>query len=194
MNLGSLRPAIGFFTTSLDATQSSHRSWTFPTILGVFLHTLEEEYGRRDTDYTFLGIEFFDGGPLILYQSRKQLTIALSADAAHEPSRALWQLAHEAVHLLAPTGDQNIPVVEEGLATIFANRAFAEWGYGWKDSASPPYIAAAEVTARWIELFPKAIASVRAIEPCFARWTAATIQMGCPGTPDELAKSLCARF
>lgn len=44
----------------------------------------------------------------------------LSASAAQDMARACFQMAHETVHLLAPSGGQNANNLEEGVACYFS--------------------------------------------------------------------------
>jgi hypothetical protein len=51
---------------------------------------------------------------------RKHIVIQLSVNCLTDLPRACYQLAHECIHLLAPTGRQNANNLEEGLATLFS--------------------------------------------------------------------------
>lgn len=102
-------------------------------------------FGHRDRSYTILGIEFRDDGPYIWYpwmgdRQEKYLTIVLSPSAAQDMARACFQMAHETVHLLAPSGGQNANNLEEGVACYFSlfymelyykekNRKEPKWNY-----------------------------------------------------------------
>lgn len=102
-------------------------SWTLVSRLGDMLQELERIYGPRDKSYTILGIEFEKNGPQLWYPgNRKDIIIQLSLEAQYDLPMALYQLAHEAVHLLAPTGGSHSTVFEEGFATVFA------WDYTMK--------------------------------------------------------------
>ena len=191
MKPATLAPAVGFVTVSIGEM----RSFTLTSVLGVFLHSLEMRYGQRDLSYTLLGIEFGVGGPMIWYPgNRKYVSIMLSLDAAEQPNRALWQLAHECVHLLAPSGGSHAPVVEEGLAFLFAKEASMEWGYGFEHDDSVKYIEAAETTRTWTEVFPQGIVQTRLLEPCFTKWTPEIICRACVGVASDLAVALCKPF
>jgi hypothetical protein len=96
-------------------------SWTLTTHFGKMLSEAEELYGRRDMDWTPIGVEFcacdvpriwFPGG-------RKHVAIRLTLAALNDLNEALWQLAHETVHVLGPV-EGNTNNLEEGVATHFA--------------------------------------------------------------------------
>lgn len=192
MKPGCLEPAIGLFALPLIGVHGY--TWTLTSALGVFLHVLQERYGPRDMSFTPLGIEFGAHRPNVWYPGgRRYIAVMLSADAAHQPERALWQLAHEAVHLLAPTGGNHALWIEEGLASLFADEVSAEQGLGFRQTDTA-YMEAATLVQRWLSLVPDAVKRTRQADPCFATWTPETIISACPSTPFELASQLCQPF
>ena len=97
--------------------------WTLASRLCQMLHMAEHLFGPRDRSYTIFGIEFHEGNPKIWYPTGgdgKNIIIRLSPAAAANMSQACFQLAHETVHLLAPTGSANATNLEEGVASFFA--------------------------------------------------------------------------
>ncbi len=96
-------------------------TWTLASRLGDMLHMAEELFGPRDNSYTILGIEFASDGPQIWYPgNRCHIVIQLDFSAGTSMSRACYQMAHEAVHLLSPSGGRNANNFEEGVACYFA--------------------------------------------------------------------------
>ena len=96
-------------------------TWTLASLLGDMLHIAEKLFGPRDPSYTILGIEFVSDNPRIWYPGdRRHIVIQLSPSAATNMSQACYQMAHETVHLLAPTGGKNANYFEEGVACYFA--------------------------------------------------------------------------
>src|SRR5437763_183874 len=111
---------------------AEHRSardgftWTLPSRLGALLNEAERLYGERDRSYTILGVEFGPGDPQIWFPgNRRHIVIQLADNALENTALAVYQLAHETIHLLSPTGTANAPVLEEGLATAFAEGVVA---------------------------------------------------------------------
>ena len=96
-------------------------TWTLPFRLGEMLHMAEKLFGPRDLSYTILAIEFVSDGPYIWYPLNHHMTIRLRDSAAKNMSQACYQMAHETVHLLAPSGGQNANNFEEGVACYFAS-------------------------------------------------------------------------
>ena len=89
--------------------------------LSKMLHMVEELFGPRDYSYTILGIEFASDGPQIWYpRNHRHIIIQLDLSAATNILQACYQMAHETVHLLAPTGGGNANNFEEGVACYFA--------------------------------------------------------------------------
>jgi len=96
-------------------------TWTLASRLGQMLHDLEGRFGPRDPSYTILGIEFKAGGPQLWFPgNRRHMVIQLGADCQDDDARALFQLSHEAVHLLNPRAQPAASVLEEGLATWYS--------------------------------------------------------------------------
>ena len=96
-------------------------TWTLASRLGDMIYMAEKLFGPRDLSYTILGIEFVADGPRIWYPGdRKHIIIQLCPSAATDMSQACYQMAHETIHLLAPSGGQNANNFEEGIACYFA--------------------------------------------------------------------------
>ena len=96
-------------------------TWTLASRLGDMLHMAEKLFGPRDPSYTILGIEFASDGPQIWYPGNLQhIIIQLDLSAATNMSRACYQMAHETVHLLVPSGGKHATNFEEGVACYFA--------------------------------------------------------------------------
>jgi hypothetical protein len=96
-------------------------TWTLASRLGDMLTYAEAMYGPRNQEYTILGIEFCDSGPRIWYpKSKNNIIVQLSFDALESETLALYQLAHESIHLLSPSGSSMANVLEEGLAVYFS--------------------------------------------------------------------------
>ena len=96
-------------------------TWTLASRLGEMLHMAEELFGPRDCSYTILGIEFGPDNPRIWYPgNRRHIIIQLDLSAATNILQACYQMAHETVHLLAPSCGRNANNFEEGVACYFA--------------------------------------------------------------------------
>ncbi len=109
----SLDPSLLFAHKTSDGY-----SWTLVSRLGFMLRMAEEMYGPRDKDYTILGIEFVGDNPRLWYPGNcKHVAVQLGEKAMNNLDQACYQLAHECVHLLCPTGGAGANYLEEGLAT-----------------------------------------------------------------------------
>jgi hypothetical protein len=104
------------------------QSWTLTSRLGHILEDYENRLGPRNAAYRLLGIEFTTGPrPRIWYPNfgsgPNSMIVQLTRRARRQADLALFQLAHEAFHLIAPIrpGTQ-ASVFEEGLASFFATR------------------------------------------------------------------------
>jgi hypothetical protein len=141
--------ALGFHTRR-EATAEWACTW--PIVLGELLEELEARFGPRDQTWTPLGIMFggVDSRIRIHNWRAKQIIIRLSEDCASNCRKALFALAHEAVHLLAPV--ESATMLEEGLATDFSAEIGARFALGLKE-ASGAYIYARDRTAGFLKSY-----------------------------------------
>jgi len=152
-------------------------SWTVGTRMGQFISEIETLYGARDTTWTLLGFEFNEGRPNIRfsgYPARRQIIIRLGEKAFKSAPHAIYQLAHECIHLLAPVVDGDAPVLEEGLATMYSEDKVKALYPSPQDSictSMQNYIDAAARVRELLQLEPNAIRKLRAVEPDFYRMT-----------------------
>jgi hypothetical protein len=180
--VGSNESAEGFVTP-----KNSARQCTLTYRLGEFLSGLQNRFGKRDPNFTPLGIEFFGDSPHTFFPQPNNVSITLSYDARHNPSRAIYELAHECVHLLAPT--QNAPIVEEGLAHKFAGEVAIR--FGAIASSNPRYLYAAGKLEELLQKDADAIAKIRKQYLRFDDWKPDLIRKIIPKLPPLLAEELC---
>jgi hypothetical protein len=167
-------------------------TWTLTTRLGQMLSRAESLYGPRDSSWTILGVEFAPNPPpMIWYPGNcKHIAIRLAPNALNSEAVALYQLAHECIHLLAPTGSNKANVLEEGVATAFA-----------EDFVSAPqftrevsYIRAAAVVRELLVSEPDAIPRLRRVEPYFYRMTPQTFSVAGLQSPASVVSELLSTF
>lgn len=101
---------------------SRGHTWTIVSHLSEMLIDIEKKYGDRDSEYTILGIELTDrGGPSYwLLNDCKHVIIQITENCLTNMDGALFQLAHEAIHLLNPLECGTVNYLEEGLATYYS--------------------------------------------------------------------------
>jgi hypothetical protein len=191
-------------TTPLKS--ESGYTWTLASRMGRMLAEAEDEFGPRDPAYTPLGVEFEQTGPRVWYPgSRKHVIIQLGTDCLTQPDRAMYQLAHEVVHLIAPTGGEHANNLEEGLATDFAVRFMQrEFKQDWAPrppekgekpkNTSERYGAAREAAAALLAFRPDAVRVIREKQPSLSKVTKEQILETCPTCPEDVAEFLVAKF
>ncbi len=84
--------------------------------LSKMLHMVEELFGPRDYSYTILGIEFASDGPQIWYPRNHRHIIN------SQLPKAYYQMAHETIHLLAPTRLCDVTVFDLLLCCLLHER------------------------------------------------------------------------
>jgi hypothetical protein len=150
-------------------------------------------FGPRDLSYTPVGIEFYGDRPYIWYPgNNKHISIILTDHSRQDTSQAIFQLAHEVVHLLSPTGGANAPVIEEGLSALFQERANQIYNLNLR-IVSKPYIVATELANELLRGQPDIIRNLRKKEPTFSNWTPDFL-VSQANISSSLAVQLCEPF
>ena len=189
-------------TSLLTTEKLSHREykWTLTSRLGQMLQDAECSFGPRDCSYTLLGIEFIENGPQIRYRDNcRQHIIQLSFSAAEDMSQVCYQLAHETIHLLAPTGGKNATNLEEGVACYFAQdymeKELNEPKCKWKPGADEEeYTKALKAVKPLIKENPDSIRKLRKIQPSFADMKPENIKEVFPKLKQEEINFLLEKF
>ena len=115
----SLRPMQNFVDNLFIAEPiKGGFTYTLASRLGDILSLAEEKFGPRNPDFTILGVEFRDGVPQTWFPGNcKHIVVQLSLEAMHDEEQAVFQLAHETVHLL--DGGQFANVWKKAWQSIF---------------------------------------------------------------------------
>ena len=172
-------------------------SYTLASRLGQLLRSAEQQFGPRDTSYTPLGFEFVADGPRTWYPDNcRHVIIQLGSTCATDIVRACYQLAHESIHLLSPTGvpnDSNI--LEEGLATVFSYRYVRDtFGLDWSRSDDVRYDSAAAAVEKLLAIDPTSIARLRTRQNVISRIDASLILAQYPAVGADLSNELERKF
>jgi len=171
-------------------------SWTITTRLGYILRQTEALYGDRDRSYTTLGVEFCKEGPQIWYPGNcKDIAIQLSLECLNDEVRACYQLAHEAVHLLSPTGSSTMNILEEGLAVFNARDCIkTNYDMDWPQSGFESYDSACAYVEALLKKDPSAIKKMRRKEPVISKISSELIRATVPDIDKEIAVELSRIF
>ena len=138
---------------------SDGSSFTLASTLGTYIAELERRFGPRDHTYTILGIEFRDALQPDHRFVEGGIVIRLTKAAMTSKAEAHYQLSHESVHLLDPTGTPHVNVLEEGLAESFAVEHLIDGHQPTKDER---YVAARACYERVRDAEPRVITTLRA--------------------------------
>ena len=171
-------------------------TWTLASRLGEILHMTEELFGPRDYSYTLLGIEFGPDNPRIWYpEDRRHIIIQLSLRAATNMSQACYQMAHETVHLLAPSGGRNASNFEEGVACYFA-AYYMKCKFNWPNRSPtlPSYRRALDLIAPRLDEDIYCIRRLREHHPSFQDITKEEISREFPKLASEDVDFLMSKF
>ena len=108
---------------------------------------------------------------------------------------AYFQLAHEVIHLLAPSGGENANILEEGLATYFSHLVMREiFQRSDINSVLPSYINACDKVTELLSFDADAIKKLRSVESNFYKMTAETFIQAKVDVPATLKNELVLKF
>ena len=171
-------------------------TWTLASRLGEMLHMAEELFGPRDCSYTILGIEFGPDNPRIWYPgNRRHIIIQLDLSAATNILQACYQMAHETVHLLAPSCGRNANNFEEGVACYFA-AYYMKYKFNqpnWSPTL-PSYRCALEIIAPRLNEDIGCIRRLRKNQPSFRKMSKEAVSSEFPQLTSENVDFLMSTF
>lgn len=163
------------------------------------LDVAQRLFGARDVSYTILGVEFSDDIPGIWFpvysDGCRNVIVQITPMCATEMSRACYQMAHEAVHLLYPSGHSVTTILDEGLASHFSIRYMREHlnEPNWKEDIES-YRAARVLTERLLAIDVDIIKTIRKRQPSLHSVTPEDIQAAHPAVARDLAEALAQPF
>lgn len=121
-------------------------------------------------------------------------------DAKHDKKLALWQLAHECVHLLAPSHN-GTTILEEGMAGYHQRHwiekcpaEFPEWARSESHGISDDYNEAADLVEKLLSTDKYAIRQMRHIEPIISEISEDLILHVVPNFGKTGARKLAKKF
>lgn len=148
-------------------TRENADDWTLTGRVGPLLDRAEEWAGKRDNDWTFLGVELFgwqkdDALPHLFFPERNptHVSIILTQDVTGNWPGAVYELAHEVMHLISPTGKADANCLEEGLCTAFQEDLAWELEK-YRGTRRPEYDEPTEDIRKVLAIDPHAIRKIR---------------------------------
>lgn len=177
-------------------------TWTLGSRLGNILELAEEMFGPRDKSWTILGVEFTTAdNPSVWYPgNRKNVLIQLTQECMKDEKRALYQLSHEAFHVLSPLGPKtSSTVLEEGLAVYFSIQYLRSADIKVDNSyvSSPKYRLAYTAVLELYKKYPdasKRIAQLRQSNESLGKLSAAQLSKAFPEVHPGFIKQLLQPF
>jgi hypothetical protein len=171
-------------------------SWTIITKLGAMLREAQSRFGDRDKSYTIIGVELTTANtPQVWYPGDcKHIGIQITMNCIMDMNRAVYQVAHEAIHCLSPIGSSDVNVLEEGLATLFSIEYTRDNNHGDWTSGHTSYDHALNLTGRLLSFDEEIIIKVRQRQPTISLITTEDLLSINPKIPFDLADALTAKF
>ncbi len=161
------------------------------------LQRAEELFGKRDHDFTILGVEFSASVSQVFFSGgydEKFLIIRLNLECQKDMYQVCYQLAHETVHLLAPAKDVDINNFEEGIATYFAEIYMKEaFNRNWSPRLAS-YKRVLELVRPHLESDIEFVRRLRAKQPVFSKMTRRQLTSQCRNLSRRDADILLTKF
>ena len=145
-------------------------TWTLSTYALKYLLEAESLYGTRTKDYEYAGVELNETGPpKVWYPWNKFILIQVSQTTANNTRQAIFQIAHEVVHVLSPNGRPTTNNLEEGLATYFSkivtDRDTGDNLYATNCIQLTKYLKPFQLVEKLLATDPDAIKKLRKFQP-----------------------------
>jgi hypothetical protein len=188
----------------LSKDQFDHRDLTIVT--EFLVDDIERLIGPRLTDhaYEFTGIYFASTHPRMEYREDgfKHLTrIRLASGSSKDPGSALWQLAHECVHLITPA-PKGSTILEEGVACWYQERwvdkipqVFPKWVKTRRNSGYfPSYDEAYSLVDALMTKDADIVKRLRFNEPVISKISADLLTQEAPWLNKAVAHKLAKQF
>ncbi len=127
----------------------------------------------------------------------KHIVIRLSLQVCNEPNRAYYQLAHECIHTLCPSGSRNSNNLEDGVACYFS------WYYmdqylGVKNQTpnedEENYLYAFDLVSPILNSMPSFIRNLRDIQPYLSKVSIDDLRMVNPNLDTNTIHKLLQQF
>ena len=200
----SIKDPYSFISNQLNSRGDRHIHATY---LCVLLDEAEELFGPRLEPYPcmYTGINFEGNRSQIYFWGKgkngrfKYVTIRLRKSCRANLKSAIFELAHECIHLLSPVLIAEDTNLEEGLACWYAKRWATRAPQAVPERALDPfrdsrYNNALEAVEKLLAVDEKVVMRIRQIEPDISKITAAQILLEAPWLKEKEAKWLVAKF
>ena len=169
--------------------------WTIVSRLGDMFNKAEELFGVRDKEYTILGIELANNSqPQIWFPGNcKYVIIQITEDCSKNMEKAIFQVAHEAIHCLCPNSKKKVTVLEEGLATYFSMYYTHTYQINYNID-KPQYQVAYDLCSKLLEYDIELIKKARTIESDISLIDKELLLKVCPDIDHTLLNELTKKF
>lgn len=164
--------------------------------LSILLDEAQKKFGNATTDKSFEGIILGTENKTLIHPDTTKVFISLELRSEYDVEWARFQLAHECIHLLAPSSATNY--LEEGWASHFSlNNSFIRpdriQHFREEIEGRPEYRAA----ILYYEAFLVCRGEIKALrdkQPYISKVKASDIKQLFPACPEELSQKLVEGF
>lgn len=163
----------------------------------VMSSQIESLYGPGRDDWIVRFVVFADEeAPCIFYPDgfAKTVGVRLVDRALDNIDYAKFQLAHELVHCLAPSGGVHGNVAEEGMAAFYQTLYSCQYLGNRVVVGDKRYKSALNALLRLLSKHGNVLIKLREIEPNIWKWTSDTFTLAGVKADPELKKSLLTPF
>lgn len=145
-------------------------TYTLTTYALKYLIEAELMFGPRTSEYEYVGVELNESGPpRVWYPHNKYIIIQVTPSTANNTTQAIFQIAHEVIHVLSPNGRATTNNLEEGLASYFSKmvteRDTGDTSYALNSLQLSKYLKPLELVENLLAIDPDSIKKLRVIQP-----------------------------
>ena len=166
--------------------------------IDLMSYEIESQFGPAVGDWTLRFVCFLDTAecPHVYYPDgfKQTIGIRLAGPALRDIDFARFQLAHELVHCLAPSGGEKAFVIEEGAAAKYQHsysKKYLNCGVKLRDGK---YKEALRLYNELSKQYSGAIKALRQIEPYFCNWSHDTFIVAGIHLEKSLERLLLTKF
>jgi hypothetical protein len=170
-------------------------SWTLTTFALKFLEDAETLFGKRAQNFIYAGIELTTNShPQVWYPLNKYVVIQLPEATAFDWKKAIFELSHEVIHVLSPSGKAKVTNLEEGLgayfSTLITDRYTKDVNYAISSLRQSKYYYPYQLVAQLLQIRHDAIVELRKMQPVLDKVTKEDFKKAKLDIPQDLISEL----
>lgn len=160
-----------------------------------YLSEAVQKYGPLIPGFKFAGVILVsDGPPKVSFPTPGEILIHLTESVVNYEPQAIFQLAHEVVHVISPAGQAITNNLEEGVATynskLMTDRDSDDLTYTDRGIKGTKYAEPLNKVQELLNIDPEAIKKIRELQPKLLKVTPEDFKNAGLNVPQKLVEYL----